>query len=72
MKSFVRTAALQMALVADGGEVILQVYDDDSAVLTVRSAEREEKAAVGLTFTQASVLIDILGRIPGDGDRDDE
>ena len=62
--------ALQMSLICEGGEVIVRVFDDESATLTVRSAEREEKAEVGLTFTQAGVLGDLLGRVPGDGDVD--
>lgn len=67
-----KAVVLQMGLIALGGEIILRVLDDESAVLTVRSAEREEKAEVGLTYTQAQVLIDMLQRIPGDGDHDDE
>ena len=62
---------LQMALVVDGGEIILRIFDDESAVLTVRSAAKEEKAEVGLTYTQALVLVDMLGRVPGDGDVED-
>lgn len=57
-----------MAVIVEGGEVIVRVFDDGSATLTVRSAEREEKAEVGLTYTQSLVLVDMLGRIPGDGD----
>lgn len=64
-------AVLQMSLICEGGEAIVRVFDDDSAVLSVRSVEREEKAEVGLTFAQASVLIDMLGRVPGDGDDDE-
>lgn len=65
-----KAADLQMALVVGGGEVILRVFDDETAVLTVRNAMKEEKAEVELTFTQAQVLVDMLGRIPGDGDPD--
>lgn len=63
---------LQTAVVVEGGEVILRIFEDDSAVLTVRSAEREEKAEVGVSFRQSQVLVDMLQRIPGDGDMGDD
>lgn len=65
-----RAVDLQMALIVNGGEVILRVFDDGAGMLTVRSAEKEEKAEVELTYTQSLVLVDMLGRIPGDGDPD--
>lgn len=65
-----RAVELQMALVVGGGEIILRTFDDGAAMLTVRSAEKEEKAEVELTYTQSLVLVDMLGRIPGDGDPD--
>ena len=63
---------LQMSLIVNGGEVIVRVFEDESAALTVRSAEKEEKAEVGLTYTQSRVLIDMLERVPGDGDEEEE
>ena len=60
-----------MSLIVEGGEIILRVYDD-GGTLTVRSAEKEEKAEVDLTYTQSLVLVDMLGRIPGDGDLEEE
>lgn len=65
-----RAVELQMALVVGRGEIILRVFDDESAMLTVRNAEKEEKAEVELTYTQSQVLVDMLQRIPGDGDPD--
>lgn len=63
-----RAVDLQMALIVDGGEIILRVFDDGAAMLTVRHAEKEEKAEVEITFKQSQVLVDMLQRIPGDGD----
>lgn len=60
-----------MALIVGGGEIILRVFDDGAAMLTVRSAEKE-KAEVELTYTQSLVLVDMLGRVPGDGDIGDD
>ena len=63
---------LQMSLIVGGGEVIVRVFADESAMLMVRNALKEEKAEVGLTYLQARVLTDMLGRVPGDGDDDDD
>ena len=63
---------LQMALIVDGGEIILRIFDDESAVLTVRNQEKEQICEVGVTFKQSQVLTDMLGRIPGDGDVGDD
>lgn len=65
-----RAVDLQMALIVDEHEIILRIFDDGAAMLTVRSMAKEEKAEVELTFTQAQVLVDMLQRIPGDGDPD--
>ena len=59
-----KNATLQMALIVNGGEIILCIFDDESAVLTVRCGEREEKVEVGLTCAQAQALADMLGRVP--------
>lgn len=63
---------LQMSLIVNGGEVIVRVFEDESATLTVRCAEKEEKAEVGLTRLQSRVLIDMLERVPGDGDDEED
>lgn len=65
-----RELKLQMALVVDGGEVIIRTFVDETAVLTVRSAEKEEKAEVGLTSEQADFLRSMLDRVCFEGGDD--
>ena len=60
-----------MALIVNGGEIILCILEDESAILTVRHGEREEKVEVELTCAQAQALADMLGRVP-ESDYDDE
>ena len=51
-------------ILGENGEVVIQTFEDGTAILTVRQPEAERLAEVRMTREQANALSDILQRVP--------
>ena len=59
---------LESCVIALDGDVIVQIFDEDStALLTLRNPQAEQQAAVRLTKAQAEVLAGILQMVKEPG-----